>query len=138
MRQLIRFGLVGATSNVTAYLIYLLITYLGLEPKIAMTILFVIGAAIGFYGNRKWTFAHQGDSTRAARRFLTAYATAYLLNLSIMWVAVDHMGIAHYLVQAVNIVVISALLFVAQKYWIFASSVAGDGSIGDDSTVRGR
>lgn len=36
MSQLIRFGLVGAGTNAAAYLVYLLITYSGVEPKSAM------------------------------------------------------------------------------------------------------
>lgn len=122
MWQLIRYGLVGVVSNVSIYIVYLLMTYLGVEPKIAMTFVFIIGASIGFAGNKKWTFAYQDNSSKTALRFLVAYAIAYILNLFCMWVAVDRMGIPHYLVQAVNIVVIAVLLFIAQKYWIFAVS----------------
>lgn len=85
-----------------------------------MTVVFVAGASMGFVGNRRWTFSHRGDSTKAAHRFFIVYAVAYSLNFLAMWIAVDHMGLAHYLVQAVNVVVISILLFIAQKYWIFA------------------
>lgn len=119
MQQLIRYGLVGVASNAAIYFVYLLITYLGVEPKIAMTFMFIIGASIGFVGNRKLTFTHRGDSTKAAYRFLVVYAIAYILNFLCMLIAVDWMGLPHYLVQAVNIVVISALLFIAQKYWVF-------------------
>lgn len=137
MQQLIRYGLVGAISNAVIYFIYLFITYLGVKPKLAMTLVFIIGASIGFVGNRKWTFAHRGDSSNAVWRFLTAYVTAYMLNLFCMWVAVDHMRIPHYLVQAVNIIVISALLFIVQKYWIFAANPADANRLGDsDSTGR--
>ena len=120
MQQLIRYGVVGVVSNVAIYCVYLLITYLGVEPKTAMTFMFVIGAFIGFVGNRMWTFVHRGNSTKAAHRFLVVYAVAYLLNYLCMWIAVDYIGLRHYLVQAVNIFVISVLLFIAQKYWIFA------------------
>jgi len=137
MLQLIRYGLVGVVSNVVIYFVYLLLTYLGVEPKTAMTLVFIIGASIGFIGNRKWTFAHQGDSSSAALRFLAAYAMAYMLNFFCMWVAVDRMGIPHYLVQAVNIMVIAALLFLAQKYWIFAVIPADASRLGGcDSTGR--
>lgn len=126
MQQLIRYGLVGLISNIAIYFIYLLITYLGLEPKIAMTLMFSLGAYIGFVGNRKWTFTHQGDASKAVFRFFVAYFVAYILNFFCMWITVDRMGMPHYLVQAVNIVVISALLFIAQKYWIFATISASD------------
>ncbi len=53
MRQLIRYGLVGIGSNLTIYGVYLLITQHGIEPKIAMTITYILGVTIGFIGNRK-------------------------------------------------------------------------------------
>lgn len=106
-------------SNAAMYAIYLLLTYLGVGPKVAMTLVFITGASIGFIGNRKWTFAHQGAASKSAYRFVLAYGMAYMLNFLSMWVAIDHMGMAHYLVQGVNLVVISVLLFAAQKYWIF-------------------
>ncbi len=119
MWQLIRYGVVGVVSNATIYCVYLLITFHGLEPKIAMTLVFITGASIGFIGNRQWTFAHQGDLSKSTFRFVIAYAIAYMLNFFSMWIAVDRMGVPHYWVQAANLVVISALLFIVQKYWIF-------------------
>lgn len=103
------------------YLIYLLITYIGVEPKISMTLVYIIGASIGFIGNKNWTFAHKGKSFSTALRFFTVYASIYLLNFICMWVTVDRIGIPHYLVQAANILISSVLLFIAQKYWVFAT-----------------
>ena len=60
-RQLFRYALVGVMSNVVGYLIYLLLTYLGATPKVTMSFLYGIGAAVGFFGNRGFTFAHQGS-----------------------------------------------------------------------------
>ena len=119
MQQLIRYGVVGVVSNLTIYCVYLLITYHGVEPKIAMTLLFITGASVGFIGNRQWTFAQQGNLSKSTLRYVIAYAIAYMLNFFSMWIAVDRMGVPHYWVQAVNLVVISALLFIVQKYWIF-------------------
>jgi putative flippase GtrA len=122
MRQLIRYGLVGVVSNVAIYFVYLLITYLGIEPKIAMTLVYVVGATMGFVGNQKWTFGYLDDATKVVHRFVVVYVVAYVLNFLCMWVAVDRLGVPHYIVQAANMVVISALLFIAQKYWVFANS----------------
>lgn len=137
MLQLVRYGLVGVATNAIIYILYLVLTYFGVGPKVAMTLMFIIGATFCFVGNKKWTFSHQGESSSAALRFLVAYAMAYTLNLFCMWVAVDRMGIPHYLVQAVNLVVISALLFIAQKFWIFAENpVCNNRHVCSDATGR--
>jgi putative flippase GtrA len=119
MQQLIRYGLVGVASNLTIYFVYLLITYLGVEPKIAMTLVYIIGASMGFIGNRKWTFAHRGDSTSAALRYVLAHLFGYLLNFLILVTFVDRLGYSHQWVQAAAIIVVAGFLFVIFKFFVF-------------------
>ena len=123
MRQLIRYGVVGVVSNAAIYFIYLLITYLGVEPKTAMTLVYIIGASIGFIGNRKWTFAHRGDSSSAALRYVLAHLFGYLLNFLILFTFVDRLGYAHQWVQAVAIMIIAGFLFVVFKYFVFRERI---------------
>lgn len=119
MPQLIRYGLIGAASNAAIYFIYLLITYLGMEAKSAMTLVYIVGAFIGFVGNRKWTFAHRGDSSSAALRYVLAHLCGYLVNLLILYTFVDRLGYAHQWVQAAAIIVVAGFLFVIFKYFVF-------------------
>lgn len=119
MRQLIRYGLVGVLSNATLYLLYLLITFLGVEPKKTMTMLYIIGAFIGFIGHRRWSFAHRGDATGAAIRYTIAHLSGYLLNLFILFVFVDYLGYAHQAIQGIAIIFIAVFLFITFKYFVF-------------------
>ena len=119
MRQLIRYGLVGATTNLAMYVVYLLITYIGVEPKKTMTLLYVIGATIGFIGHRKWSFAHHGDPTHAAIRYTLAHLSGYLLNFFILLLYVDYLGYAHQVVQGITILVIAGYLFLIFRYFVF-------------------
>lgn len=123
MRQLIRYGLVGMVSNLTIYFVYLLITYLGVEPKTAMTLVYIIGASIGYIGNRKWTFAHHGNFTSAALRYVSAHFFGYLLNYMILFVFVDRFGYAHQWVQAVAIIIVASFLFIVFKYFVFRERI---------------
>ena len=123
MLQLIRYGLMGVVSNAAIYFVYLLITYLGVEPKTAMTLVYIIGTVIGFIGNRKWTFAHRGDSSSAALRYLLAHLFGYLLNLLILLTFVDHLGYAHQWVQVVAIIIVAGFLFIVFKYFVFQEKV---------------
>jgi putative flippase GtrA len=119
IKQLIRYGLVGVASNTTIYCVYLLITYLGVEPKAAMTLVYILGASIGFIGNRKWTFAHRGNATHAALRYALAHSFGYMLNFLILATFVDHLGYAHQWVQAIAIIVVAGFLFILFKYFVF-------------------
>ena len=116
--------MVGAVSNLTIYFVYLLITYFGVEPKAAMTLVYIVGAFIGFIGNRKWTFAHRGASASAALRYALAYLLGYLLNFLILYTFVDRLGYGHQGVQAAAIVIVAGFLFVVLKNFVFREIIA--------------
>lgn len=122
MRQLLRFAAVGVASNVLGYLLYLLITYLGAPPKLAMTALYGVGVITGFVGNRRYAFAHQGRLIEAGWRYLLAHSLGYLINLAIQIIVVDHLGYAHQLAQALGVCVVAAFLFVVFKYFVFVNT----------------
>jgi putative flippase GtrA len=119
MRQLIRYGLVGVASNAAIYFVYMIITFFGVEPKTAMTLVYIAGGLIGFIGNRKWTFAHRGDTSSAALRYVLAHLFGYLLNFLILFTFVDHLGYAHQWVQAAAILIVAGFLFIIFKYFVF-------------------
>jgi putative flippase GtrA len=119
VKQLIRYGFVGVVNNVVIYIIYLLITYLGVEPKTAMSLMYLTGASIGFVVNRSWTFGHRGDFFGAAMRYVLAHIFGYLLNFMILYIFVDRLGYGHQWVQAVAIIVVAGFLFLFFKYFVF-------------------
>ncbi|MEX1205155.1 MAG: GtrA family protein [Dongiaceae bacterium] len=117
--QLLRYGLVGITCNLLGYLVYLLVTYWGVEPKKTMTLLYVVGATIGFFGNRRWAFAHKGALLGAGVRYFMVHVFGYLINFLILFTLVDKLGYSHQWVQAAAIIVVAGFLFVAFKYCVF-------------------
>ena len=123
-KQLFRYGLVGIISNSLGYLLFLLITYWGVEPKIAMTLLYAVGATIGFFGNRQWAFAHSGTLLESSVRYVIAHMFGYLINFLILLMFVDRLGYSHQWVQAGAIFVVAGFLFVTFKYFVFPKAVS--------------
>jgi putative flippase GtrA len=119
--QLIRYTFVGVVSNSAGYLIYLLITYLGGTPKITMTLLYGVGASIGFIGNRNFTFAHKGSLLDLGIRYFIAHFFGYFINLIILIIFVDQFGYSHQWVQAVAIFVVAGFLFIVFKFFVFTN-----------------
>lgn len=117
--QVVKYLTTGLITNSGCYLVYVLLTMSGLGHKTAMTLLFGAGVLISYRMNKRWTFSCLDTQSTTLLYFVAVYATAYILNLGSIWVAVDCMGMSHYLVQAVTAAVLAALLFIAQKYWIF-------------------
>ncbi|RON92248.1 GtrA family protein [Pseudomonas fluorescens] len=119
LAQLLRYGLVGGAVNLGGYLLFLLITWLGMEPKVAMTVLYVVGASVGFWSNRNWTFGHRGRIGGPAIKYFGAHACGYLLNYVILSVFADHLHFPYRVVQAVAILVVAGFLFVTFKFLVF-------------------
>lgn len=119
MVQLFKYAVVGVASNLAGYLFYLLVTYLGAPPKLTMTLLYGVGATIGFFGNRKLTFAHEGSLLGAGVRYIIAHCFGYLINLTLLLVLVDKLGYPHQWVQAMAIFVVAPFLFLAFKFFVF-------------------
>lgn len=123
-KQFFRYGLVGIASNLAGYLLFLLITYWSVEPKMAMTLLYVVGAIIGFIGNQQWAFAYKGALLNAGVRYFAAHLFGYLINFLILLTFVDRLGYSHQWVQAGAIFVVAGFLFVVFKYFVFPKTAS--------------
>lgn len=119
--QLFRYTVVGLLSNFILYLIYILLTWTGIDHKIAMTLLYAIGVTQTFYFNRRWTFGDGDKISQTFIRYISIYIAGYIFNLIALMLLVDHWGWPHQWVQGVMIFIIAGVLFLLQRYWVFHS-----------------
>lgn len=122
IKQLSRFVVVGATSNAIGYTLYILLTFLGVPPKVTMTVLYVIGAGLGFWGNRKFTFGSNERLTTTGMRYVLVHLVGYSILYVMQTVFYEHYGLAHQIVQLVAIAVVAIYLFVAMKIFVFGDT----------------
>lgn len=121
LNRLSRYGVVGIATNVAGYLVYLLVTWLGIGPKSAMTGMYALGVVLGYLGQRRFTFSYEGGHAAGFSRFVAAHICGYWLNFTLLYVFVDLMGFAHQIVQAVAIVIVAGFLFIAFSLFVFPS-----------------
>ena len=117
--RLIRYGLVGLAVNLAGYLVYLLVTWVGVGPKMTVTALYGTGATLGYFGHRRLSFNHGGNMLASSLRYGIAHTCGYALNLLLLYVFVDELGYPHQLVQAAAIFVVAAFLFVCFNFLVF-------------------
>ena len=111
--------MIGVSVNLTAYLAYLLFTYLGGTPKLTMSVIYVVTAFVSFLGNRKLTFAYQGGFLGSGLRFSIAHFFGYLINLGLLFVLVDKFAYPHQAVQVCAIIIVAIFLFITFKLYVF-------------------
>ena len=109
----------GLLINISGYFLYLALAYQGLEPKLAMTIVYFIGVVAGFFGHGKFTFNFSGNDIYAVGKYLIAHCGGYGLAFVILAIFYDSLGFPHQMVQAFAIIVVSYFLFISFKFFVF-------------------
>ena len=117
--QITRYGLVGLLNNSLGYLIYLLLTWYWLDPKVAVTVLYPIGALLGYFGNSKLAFFYSGSHLFGLLRYVLAHFIGYGTNIAILYTFVDLLGYPHPFIQAIAIFVVAGVLFLLFRYYVF-------------------
>ncbi len=123
-REMIGVVLVSVGVNAIGYCVYLLLTWLGVPPLLAVTIMYPAGVAASFIGNRQLTFAHKGNAWSAAARYLMVQFGGYLINISLLLSFTERFGVSHQLAQAGAIVVVAAYLWITLRYFVFRPTTA--------------
>lgn len=118
-RQAMRFFIVGVFTNVSLYIVYLLITWLGLDHKLAMTLVYISGVLMGFTLNRNWSFRHRGHISHGFMRYSVIYAVGYLVNLTGLYLLVDIAGYPHQIIQLLIAIMLAVMFFILMRLWIF-------------------
>ncbi len=126
LTQFSRYAIVGLASNAIGYVIYIVLTGLGLGPKLAMSVVYGIGILQTFLFNKQWTFGHRGAGGSVFARYCFVYGLGYVINLLALILLVDQAGLQHQWVQGVMILVVAVVLFAAQRYWVFPGELRSD------------
>lgn len=119
LMQIIRYGVVGVLNNLLSYLIYLLVTWLGLDPKVAVSLMYPISAFMAYHGHSRYSFSNHSGVSHKPFRYIGAHAVGYLSNLTILYVFHDLFGFPHQLVQGVAIFVLAGVLYLMFRFFVF-------------------
>lgn len=126
LRQAIRYGFVGVLHNLLGYLLYLLVTFLGADPKLAITVLYPVGATAAYFGHLKYSFTYRGRYANALPRYALAHLVGYGVNFTMLFIFSDKLKLPHQAVQASAVLVVAGVLFLMFKYFVFPRSEHGD------------
>ena len=122
--QIVRFGIVGIVQNGAGYLLYLLITWLGVDPKLTVSILYPISAVISYFGNKHWSFEYDGSFASSSVRFIITHIASYSLNMLLLFYFVDILFFPHQYIQLLAMFVCAIFLFLTLKFFVFPKSIS--------------
>lgn len=117
--KFIKYLLIGALTNTIAYLAYCLLTNEGMQPKLAMTIVYILGVLCSFLPQKKLAFTYSENKNKSFIPFLLCHLFGFLLNLSLLYFFVDLLKFSHYLVQLFSMVMVAICLFMLFNFVVF-------------------
>ena len=119
MSQILRYAAVGIAVNLLGYFAFLLLTFWGVDPKLAVTLLFISMTPLSFYWNNHWTFNRRGDGVKTKFLFAISHLMTYLLNISFLYVLVDLLGFGHQWTQLLITLVLGVVLYLGSRFIVF-------------------
>ncbi|SEU03197.1 GtrA family protein [Variovorax sp. OV084] len=123
MRQLLRFAVVGVLNTVVGYAVIFACMYLaGLSPVASNIAGYACGLVVSYTLNRTFTFRSAAGKKREIVRFLSIFMAAYLANIGVLMLLIDHAGMHKGWAQLVAGAVYTGLFYVFSKYYVFAES----------------
>lgn len=122
--QMLRFLAVGAFTNISLYIVFLVLAWMGFDHKIAMTLVYICGVIIGFTLNRNWTFKHNGHISHGFVKYSLLYLFGYELNLLGLYSLVDIAEYPYQIIQFLISMLLAVMFYFLQKNWIFRENPA--------------
>jgi putative flippase GtrA len=119
--QLFKFGVVGVTGYAINILVFAVLTQAIEVHHIPAAIgAFCVAVTNNFLWNRHWTFrATEGHAGFQAARFLTVSVVALGVNIVVLALLVDEIGLAEVPSQAIAVAFAMPVNFVGNKLWTF-------------------
>jgi putative flippase GtrA len=119
--QFIRYAVVGAFLNLFGFLIYLVVTWLGMEPKLAVTVFYPLAVLYGYFAHKRVSFRHAGSlrDIWPMVRYVFVYVLGYVINIGFLYLFHDRLGYPHQLVQVVVIAILIFFFFFSLRYFVY-------------------
>ena len=115
----VRFGIVGLATNISAYIAYLILTVLSINPITAMSIIFAIALIVGFIAHSKYTFVQDRNTPQFLLKYLFVYAIVYAVNFLLLLLFTEFLEFPHQVIQAIAILICGLTLYKLQKNFVF-------------------
>ena len=132
--QFLKFGLVGISNTVIAYLTYALSLLLfnalsvfgSFDYLLAQTVSFIISVGWAFYWNKTKVFVLKNGEKRSTFKSLLKTYVAYsftglFLNAALLYLWIEIVNISEFLAPIINLIITIPLNFIINKYWSFKS-----------------
>ena len=119
LSKTMRYGVVGAVTNVILYGIYLVLTFGGVEPRLSMIATYALGMCATYGANRSWTFRSSRPHGHALPLYGTLYGGVFAIQYLVFEMMLQWTKAPHFIAQLAGMGVAAVILFLASNSLIF-------------------
>ncbi|RAV06651.1 GtrA family protein [Paenibacillus sp. YN15] len=128
--QFIKFGLVGVMNTAVDFLVYALLTWLGMQYLVAQVFSYSAGTLNSYVVNKLWTFGGKaalgGEKANAGKvdkgefaRFVLVNLATLLLSIGLLYILKTGLGF-HPLVAKIGVTAVTVVVnYIGSKLWVF-------------------
>lgn len=124
LAQMVRFGLTGGVLTLlVAGGYWVLATFAGVEPMLALTINFLIFTGVGYVSHSRFSFKGHGSRNQGGARtvrFFVVNCIGFLSNQFFVWLLVNQLGGPTWWPVVPIVLVTPLLTFALNRRWVFA------------------
>ena len=120
IKQLIKFGIVGIGNNIIFLSIYYLLLYFKINYQAANISGYLLSSIFGYLINKVWVFNSKASPVnKSLSRYYIVYATAFLINLTCMYIFVEILKIPKALAPYFILIITIPYNFILSKLWVY-------------------
>jgi putative flippase GtrA len=119
LRELGRYGVVGVFNAATYVVLYAALVLAGVPYVLSAVVAFPVPVAVGYWLHEHWTFGRGRPSGRGLAGFLAIQLAALGLDIAILVVLVDSLGMRPIAARLVSTPLGSAFSYLTSRAWIF-------------------
>ncbi|MEK4519895.1 GtrA family protein [Paenibacillus sp. FSL H8-0122] len=112
-KEFLKFVISGGINTLATYLVYLLLL-LFLNYSLSYTVSYISGIFLSYYLNTVFVFKEKVSFIKFLK-FPMVYLTQYLINILMLYVLVEHLGLSTKVVPLIVIVVTIPITYVLSK-----------------------
>lgn len=122
--QFLRFGLVGIVITLLSAISYwLLATRGGVQPNLALLLVFAVFSVVGYVSHGRFSFAAGSPASgRGAGQYLLVNGCALALNQAWIWLLVDHRGLPVWTPVIPMVLITPVATFLMLRQWVYRTA----------------
>lgn len=115
VRQVGSFGIVGLLATGVHFIVFSILSALGVDPILSNVVAFCSAVPVSFYGNRSLTFKVDGNIAR----FVVMSLIGFGMNHANVWIVTRSLDLPWVFALPGMLLAVPAFSFFVSKFWVY-------------------